>query len=130
MPKLMSAKIVIRCQNYLASREFYNSILDLPITDQWEEPGGKGCIFDVGGQGFIEIYEMTEAHPRYNPLSLLPVSVDKIDLQLRAESVDEWAKHLDGLWVFEGPERMEWGQRWIKLRDPDNLLISIYEGQI
>jgi len=130
MASLSSAKTVIRCQNYLASREFYATILGLPVIDQWEESGGKGCIFDVGGQGFIEIYEMNEAHPRYDSSFRLPVPADKIDLQLRTGSVDEWVDRLNGVWEFEGPQRQEWGQRWIRMRDPDNLQLTIYEGQV
>jgi hypothetical protein len=55
-----------------------------------------------------------------------PVPSDKIDLQLQAGSVDEWAVRLRGRWPFEGPQDLPWGQRWIRLRDPDGLLIAIY----
>jgi hypothetical protein len=33
-----------------------------------------------------------------------------------------------GAWPYQGPEILPWGQRWVKLRDPDNFLIAIYEN--
>jgi len=69
---------------------------------------------------------MSAADPRFDERFREPVASDKIGLQLRTESVDEWAGSLCGKWPFEGPQDLPWGQRWLKLRDPDGLLIAIY----
>lgn len=73
---------------------------------------------------------MEVADPRFDPAFSRPLPSDKVDLQLRTDSVDSWTQALEGMWPFEGPEDLPWGQRWIKLRDPDGLQIAIYEGQI
>lgn len=123
-------KMVLRCMNITASKQFYSTILELPVVEQWEEEQGKGCVFafDPAGQcSLFELYEMTQRDTRYTPAFSAPLTSDKIDLQLKADAVDDWVKHLQGRWPFEGPETLPWGQRWITLRDPDNLLIAIYE---
>ena len=133
MPELNSFKVVIRCADYAASLRFYATVLGFEPIDEWEEKGGRGCILALSrsrGEGYVEIYEMHPDSARYQPAFSTPLQNDKIDLQLRTETLDEWADALSDTWPFEGPEELPWGQRWIKLRDPDHLLIAIYEGQI
>ena len=129
MPSLVSLKTVLRCRDFEASRKFYHSILGLEILEEWSEPGGQGAIFCFGSQvsGTFEIYQMTPADPRYDPRFVSDVASDKVDVQLRTESVESWVAHLGGSWPFDGPEDLPWGHRWITLRDPDGLLIAIYE---
>lgn len=120
-----SVKIVIRCADLNASRAFYADVLRLPVTEQWDEPEGRGVIVTLGDRApgtLIEMYEMSAADTRFRE----PFPCDKIDLQLQTASLDEWADRLRGEWPFEGPQDLPWGQRWLKLRDPDGLLIAIY----
>lgn len=129
-PAQLTLKMVIRCRDFQASRRFYSAILGLNILQEWEEVQGKGCIFGFGKGGSearIEIYEMTEQDQRYDPGFSRPLANDKIDIQLRTSSLDHWIEGLTLRWPFGGPETLPWGQRWIKLRDPDNLLVAIYE---
>jgi hypothetical protein len=105
-------------------------VLALKIVDEWNEAGGTGCEFALAGDGrggLLEIMEMATDNPRYNASFSLPVANDKIDLQLLTHSVDAWTDFLRGRWPFTGPQRLPWGHRWITLRDPDNVLIAIYE---
>ena len=130
---LQSAKVVIRCRSFSESRRFYSSVLGLRAVSEWEEHGGRGCIFAVTHEeqgSYIEIYEMTRDDPRYDLSFSSAVQTDKVDLQLRTMSVDAWVAQLKGVWPFDGPEQLPWGQRWITLRDPDRLLIAIYEGNV
>lgn len=126
----LSLKIVIRCKKFEASHAFYSTILGLDVVQEWSEDQGRGCVFGFGEResgGCIEIYEMTTRDKRYSPAFMQSFQNDKIDVQLGARSVDLWVEKLGGKWPFEGPETLPWGQRWIKLRDPDNLLVAIYE---
>jgi catechol 2,3-dioxygenase-like lactoylglutathione lyase family enzyme len=117
-----SLKVVVRCTDLDASRAFYTEVLGLAVAEQWEEPQGRGLVVSVSDSALIEVYEMSAADPRFRE----PVPNDKIDIQIRTGSVDDWAARLHGRWPFEGPEDLPWGQRWIRLRDPDGLLIAIY----
>lgn len=127
---ILGVKAVLRCRDYEASRAFYREVLGFDIADEWHEPGDVGCIFAPvadSSLGSIEIYKMSEEDPRYNPAFSQPFTNDKIDIQLRTSDLQSWVNRLQGRWPFSEPETTPWGHRWIKLRDPDNLLIAIYE---
>ena len=124
-----SLKVVIRCANLDASRAFYAEVLGLAVIEQREEQDGRGLIVSVCNGAFIEVYEMSPTDRRFDTRFRERVSSDKIDIQLRTESVDDWAARLSGRWPFRGPELLPWGQGWIRLRDPDGLLIAIYSEQ-
>jgi catechol 2,3-dioxygenase-like lactoylglutathione lyase family enzyme len=103
--------------------------LGLRVLEEWDEPLGQGAIFAFGTDetGSLEIYQMNPVDPRYDPAFMSRIANDKIDIQLRTDSVDSWVEGLQNAWPFDGPDDLPWGQRWIKLRDPDGLLIAIYE---
>lgn len=126
---IRSLKVVVRCADFAASRAFYTDVLGFPVVEEWQEPRGRGLIASAGG-ALLEVYAMTAADPRFDPRFRQPVASDKVDLQLETDSVDAWAERLAGRWPFEGPEDLPWGQRWIKLRDPDGLLIAIYAAAL
>src|SRR3954449_11062482 len=131
-PALRGMKTVLRCSNFERSRAFYTRVLDFTVVEEWNEPEGRGCIFSPlagAGQPCFEIYQMTERDPRYQGKFARPLDGNKIDLQLRTASLDAWVRKLRGIWPFEGPQDLPWGQRWVQLRDPDLLLIAIYEEQ-
>src|SRR3954469_3911636 len=124
IPRLLGMKTVLRCANFEQSRVFYTQVLGFYIVEEWSEPEGRGCIlspFGSDGQPCFEIDQMTERDARFDDSFTRPLQSDKIDLQLRTASVDEWAARLHGAWDFTGPEDLPWGQRWIRLRDPDGL---------
>ena len=129
MTSLVSIKTVIRCRDVQASRSFYHALLRLRVLEEWEESFGRGVIFAFGAEetGSLEIYQMNPADPRYDAAFAARIANDKIDIQLRTDSVDNWVEALKNAWPFEGPADLPWGQRWIRLRDPDGLLIAIYE---
>ena len=126
--RVLSMKTVIRCRDFACSRDFYTRVLGFAVAEEWEEPQGRGAIFHVEGVGAcIEIYGMTHADSRFHESFQQALANDKIDIQLETESLASWVRRLEGVWAFEGPEDLPWGQRWIRLRDPDRLLIAIYE---
>jgi catechol 2,3-dioxygenase-like lactoylglutathione lyase family enzyme len=128
---LLSVKTVVRCAEFEKSRDFYTRVLRFEVVTEWEEREGRGCILRLPGSAgaLFEIYEMSREDARFRQEFREPVRNDKIDVQIRTESVDLWAEVLRGIWEFEGPETLPWAQRWIRLRDPDGLLIAIYEGE-
>ncbi len=129
--RLQSLKAVIRCRDYAASREFYTTILDLAIVEEWDQAEGQGCILAVGegeARGYIEVAGQPTTRSHEDDSYARPVSHDKIDLQLETESVDAWAERLRGRWPFEGPVDRPWGQRYLWVRDPDNVRIALFEA--
>ena len=129
-PALSSVNIVIRCMDIGRSRLFYEMLLGLEPVREWTESQGNGCIFPVGEgnvTGYIEVYEMNDSDERYKDAFARPLETDKVDVQFNVPSLDAWAQRLKGKWDFDGPESAPWGQTWIRLRDPDNLLIALVE---
>lgn len=127
---ILEVKTVLRCRDFEASRAFYREVLGFEIAEEWGEPGDVGCIFaPIAGSsvGCIEIYEMSGDDPRYDRAFSQPFTNDKIDIQLRTPDLQPWLDRLRDLWPFSEPTTTPWGHRWIKLRDPDNLQIAIYE---
>lgn len=130
MGQLNHLKVVLRCADIKRSRDFYTRVLGFAVAQAWTEDEGRGCMLtlnDAETTAGFELYEMSRADKRFHEAFPRPLDNDKIDLQLRTDSVDRWVVRLSGVWPFSGPEVLPWGQRWIKLRDPDNLLIAIYE---
>jgi len=125
--ELQSLKAVIRCRDYAASREFYTSVLGLGIVEEWDQEEGQGCIFAVGDGGYLEIAGQPTTRDRDDESYTRPVGHEKIDLQLRTDAVDAWAARLRGKWPFEGPVDRPWGQRYLWVRDPDNVRIALFE---
>ena len=50
-----------------------------------------------------------------------------MELQIRTDSLNDWAEALDGVCPMEGPLDRPWGHRYLWLRDPDGLRIALYE---
>jgi catechol 2,3-dioxygenase-like lactoylglutathione lyase family enzyme len=129
MADLKQMKVVLRCADIQRSRAFYTQVLGFVVLQAWTEDEGRGCVLSIDDQQCtaFELYQMTQNDRRFNEAFRHPLENDKIDLQLKTDSVDRWVVQLSGKWPFSGPEILPWGQRWIKMRDPDNLLIAIYE---
>ena len=124
--KLESVKRVIRCTSMEESRDFYTRVLGLDILQEWQDEQGRGCVWRLGN-ALLEAYEMSPRNTRFEDAFSQPFTNDKCEVQIATDSVDDWAERLTQLWPFTGPEARPWGQRWIQLRDPDNLPVAIYE---
>ncbi len=127
--KLASLKSVIRTKKFDAAREFYHSILELEIVEEYDDGNGsRGCILSLQGAGaFIEISEIKPNHSYYQSAFNKSIESDKIDIQIRTNTIQYWASKLEGIWESRGPIDRPWGSKYLYLRDPDGLHIIIYE---
>jgi catechol 2,3-dioxygenase-like lactoylglutathione lyase family enzyme len=129
--KLLSLKTVIRTQDFKASKDFYTRIFKLEPVEEYEEKGARGCIMRFGTEpnnAFIEISEIDHDDDYFHPSFAVESTTDKVDMQIRTDDVDYWAKRLkENNWPARGPVLRPWGFRYLYLRDPDNLQIIIYE---
>jgi catechol 2,3-dioxygenase-like lactoylglutathione lyase family enzyme len=113
-------KITLRCADLEASRQFYGDALGLEVVDEWEEAHGNGCIYAVGA-GFVELNETAGgatagSHGR------------RFDLQIKVGDLDAWLERLESRWPHEEPKVQPWGERTVRMRDPDGLLVTIYQA--
>jgi catechol 2,3-dioxygenase-like lactoylglutathione lyase family enzyme len=112
-------KIVIRCSDLTASRDFYAEVLGLPVVDEWHEEHGDGCVMSVG-DGFLELGERG-ANTSNSP------SGHGFDIQFAVPDVDAWLSSIDGSWKHGEAKTQPWGERTVRLRDPDGILVTVYQ---
>lgn len=127
-PRAHSTKVVVCCADFETSLGFYHGLLGLPVVEQWDQEEGRGAILAVGPSSFVEVAAVSPQWPMHRPEFEKPVATDKIVLQIRVDSTDEWADYLSGRCRFEGPVLRPWGNVYIYLRDPDGFRVALYQG--
>jgi catechol 2,3-dioxygenase-like lactoylglutathione lyase family enzyme len=130
MCSLRLLKTVIQTRDFERSRDFYTSVLGLPLVDEWDQEEGRGAIVGLGDDasaGQIEISAVPEQSQRHDESFDRDVVNDKIVIQVETDSVDLWVARLTGRWPMEGPIDRPWGQRYLRLRDPDGVMVALYE---
>ena len=119
MPPVLNLKTKVKTARFAETRAFYQELFDLPVAEEWDEPGDKGVILRAGADGFLEIYEGDIDDPdAYRALSL----------QFRVPDVHAFADAIRGKWPTEGPKARPWGSTYLYLRDPNGVLVIVFEG--
>lgn len=130
MCSLRLLKTVIQTRDFERSRDFYTSVLALPLVDEWDQDEGRGVIVGFGDDasaGQIEISAPPAGSDRDEESFARDVASDKIVIQIETDSIDLWVARLAGRWPVEGPIDRPWGQRYLRLRDPDGIAVTLYE---
>lgn len=113
----LGLKIVVACSDLSASREFYRDIVGLDIVDEWQEAHGNGCVFSVG-DGFLELGERKKGpDPSNHPFNV----------QFSVRDVDAWVGRVADQWEHTQPKDQPWGERTVRMRDPDGILVTVYQ---
>ena len=99
-----SLKTMLRCRDFDAARRFYVEVLGLEVVEEWDSHADKGCIVGFGPDGgFLELLAASPEHAKHRPAFEELVANDKIELQIRVESVDAWVTRLYGIVEMAGP---------------------------
>lgn len=124
-----SLKTMLRCRDLEASRAFYVDLLGLEVVEEWDNQGDRGLIVGFGsGGGYLELLAVDPGHAGHRTDFEGPVANDKIELQIRVDSVDAFAARRGASVEFEGPVTRPWGNRYLWLRDPDGVRVALFEG--
>ena len=115
----VSLKIVIRCADLGASRAFYADVLGLSVVDEWQEAHGDGCVFAVGSSA-IELGQARDDDDAREQ--------HKIDVVIGVPHLDAWTARIDGKWQHGEIKVHPWGERTVRMRDPDGVLLTLYES--
>lgn len=131
MEGLVSLKTTIRTKSFDVSKMFYSTILNFNVVEEYDDnDGSRGCILRIGSEesnAFVEISEIETKHDYFNSSFKNDFINDKIDLQIKTNSIVYWAERLKKLWKVRGPVNRPWGSQYLYLRDPDGLQIIIYQ---
>ncbi len=123
-----SIKTMVRSRDVASSRRFYVDLLGLEVVEEWDSPEDQGFIVGFGsGGGLLEILAVHPHHPKHDSAFEGGVLNDKIELQIHVESADDWARKFKGAIEVEGPVTRPWGNRYLWIRDPDDLRIALYQ---
>ena len=99
---------------------FYRGTLGFPVVDQWDQPTGRGLLFDLGGMR-LEILDNARAR---RPLKISDPH-QHFHIVVEVEDIED-ARHRISAEVT-GPTTVSWGARLFLLRDPDGVPVTYLE---
>ena len=113
-------RFVFHPKNYEAAVAFYRDGLQLPIDHDWDFGGGdRGTVF-FAASGMIELIGLLPGADYVAPAGGF--------LLIQVDDVDRWhdLAQQRGLTIAAAPISYPWGQRVLRLSDPDGLIISLF----
>lgn len=102
------------------TRTFYESVFDMGVVEEWDDDGDTGVILEFSGghrEALLEIYSGDAA-----------LDFAGLSLQFRVDALDTFVASLPPGISYEGPSDRPWGSTYLYLRDPNDIMVIIYEG--
>lgn len=119
-PLTRQFRVMFTPRDYQKSLAFYRDGLSLPIDHDWDYgPSDCGTVFIAAG-GMIELFghapETTPAAPA------------GMGLLIQVEDADRWLELAQErrLTILEEPTSQPWGQRTLRLQDPDGIIVTLF----
>ena len=98
---------------------WYRRLFGMAVAESWSEPGDVGAILafrDGAGEALLEIYE--------GPA----VDFSGLSLQFRVDDLEAFRRALPADLPYGGPNRRPWGSTYLYLRDPNDIMVVVFEG--
>ncbi len=110
-------------RDYDRSVQFYQDWLGLELIRAWNRQTDKGALLSAGHGAVVELVNPPDGQ-RYD--SPAPVNAR---LLLEVDSADDEFARLSTypITVVEPPTDRTWGHRSFRVRDPDGVLITLYQ---
>lgn len=99
---------------------FYRRLFGMVDAEVWDDPGDRGVILafaDGREEAYLEVYDGPES-PDYAGFSL----------QFRVDDLDAFLARVPADIQYEGPKPRPWGSTYAYFRDPNEILVIVYEG--
>jgi catechol 2,3-dioxygenase-like lactoylglutathione lyase family enzyme len=112
-------RLMFTAKDFDKSVEFYRDGLGMQLDHEWDEgPGDKGAVYMAGG-GMVEVFA-----PASDATYLPPRGVSML---IQVDDADEWLTQANdrGLPVVEGLVTQPYGQRTLRLSDPDGIIVTL-----
>lgn len=113
-------RFMFTARDYPAAVAFYRDDLGLPLDHDWDYgPGDAGSVFHAG-PALVEIFSPA-------PGADVPVP-QGVSMLLQVEDVDAFYRRAQqrGLKVLLEPTSFPWGQRVLRLQDPDGITVALF----
>lgn len=107
-------------RDYPASVAFYRDDLGLPLDHDWDYgPGDAGSVFHAG-PAMIEIFSAAPGVEVTRPYG--------VSMLIQVEDVDAFYRRAQerGLKTVLEPTTFPWGQRVMRLEDPDGITVALF----
>lgn len=120
MSVLLSLKTKLSTDKLAETTAFYRQLFDLQMLEEWDHPGDKGVILGLGGdrnEALLEIYDSNTG-----------ADFSGLSLQFRVADIQAFVRSLPETLEYEGPRVRPWGSTYVYIRDPNDVLIIVYEG--
>jgi predicted enzyme related to lactoylglutathione lyase len=113
-------RVVFTPKLYEASLSFYRDGLSLPVDHEWDYGGGDRGVVFLAAAGMIELLGAVPGAPFKQPQG--------ITVLIQVDDVDHWHRLAleRGLPVAQEPTSFPWGQRVLRLTDPDGLTVALF----
>lgn len=119
--------IAIICSDYQKSKQFYNEVLGLKITQEIfrEERNSYKLDLEVAGLYQIELFSFPDPPARPSR----PEAAGLRHIAFEVDDIEEAVRHIQSHNIFIEPVRVDefTGKRFTFFADPDGLPIEFYE---
>lgn len=115
-----SLKTKITTPKLAETRDYYVSLFDMVVVEEWDSLDDKGVILAFRNgreEAFIEIYDGEAVH-----------DFSGLGLQFKSGDLNAFVEGLDPDVERRGPVERPWGSRYLYLTDPNGVAIIVYEG--
>ena len=115
-------RFMFTAKDYATAVAFYRDGLQLPLDHDWDfGPGDAGSVF-VAGKGMVEVFSAAPDAEYVEPTG--------VSMLLQVDNVDEWMERAleRDLTVEEEPRTQPWGQRTLRLKDPDGIVVTLFHS--
>jgi catechol 2,3-dioxygenase-like lactoylglutathione lyase family enzyme len=109
--------------DYARSVQFYKDWLGLELIRDWNRATDKGTLLSAGHGAVVELVNPPDGQRYDGPApanARLLFEVESADAEF-----DRLSQH--PITVVEPPTDRTWGHRSFRLRDPDGVLVTLYE---
>ena len=116
----LSLKTKIITTKLNETRVFYQRLFSMVAVNEWNDPNDKGVIlsFDKDRhEALLEIFYDEEQRDHSG-----------VSLQFRVSDIGKFTAGLPADVAYEGPKERPWGSTYVYIRDPNDILLIIYEG--
>ncbi len=119
-PMHFSLKTKITTPLVQESIDYYQQVFGMQILEEWDEPIDRGAILafaDSREEALLEIYYDENTH-----------DFSGLGLQFRADNLARFIDQLPPGIEYDGPKPRPWGSTYLYLKDPNGILVVVYEG--